>query len=254
MLFGKRMTPIIRASVFRNCSHAALSSTLLFPCASVCEGASAFIWISAFYQLMIPYLVYLAMYVLCKVCMTRCTIDKMLNELYACVVAKCCLIICMYILFVFCNCSHAALSSTLLFPCASVCGSWCVYMNFTIWSIDDSLFGISCDVYSLKNLCDSLYNDKMLFKLYVYMFFFSSVTVPMLFFLLILLFPCEWLWKRSYMSFSFPMAVLGGAFGLVFGSCIFNGCARDPLCMNFIISPFDQPMSPYLIYHAMLNL
>ena len=75
--------------------------------------------------------------------------------------------------FVFCNYSHGALSSTMLFPSASVCVSaHALYMNFTIGSIDVSLFGTSCDVYSLKSLYDSLYNDKMLLKLYVYMFFF----------------------------------------------------------------------------------
>ena len=56
------------------------------------------------------------------------------------------------------------------------------------------------------------------------------------------------------MSSSVPIAVLGGAYGLVLGFCIFNGCARDPLCMNFTISPFDQRMIPYLTYHAILIL
>ena len=60
----------------------------------------------------------------------RCIIDKMLIELYECVVAKICLIICMTVFFVFCNCSHAALSSTLLFLCASVCGSSCILYEF----------------------------------------------------------------------------------------------------------------------------
>ena len=79
--------------------------------------------------------------------MTRCTIDKVLNELYVYVVAKCCLIICMHVFFVvLCNSPHAALSSIFLFLCASVCGTArAFYMNFTIGSIDDSLFGISCD-------------------------------------------------------------------------------------------------------------
>ena len=56
------------------------------------------------------------------------------------------------------------------------------------------------------------------------------------------------------MSFSFPIyiAVLGGVFRLVLGFCIFNCCARDPLCMNFKISPFDRRMINYFIYHACL--
>ena len=54
------------------------------------------------------------------------------------------------------------------------------------------------------------------------------------------------------MSSSFPIAVLGGVFRLVLGFCIFNGCARDLLSMNFIISPFDQRMILYFIYHACL--
>ena len=86
---------------------------------------------------------------------------------------------------VFCNCSHAAISSTLL--CARMfVGPRAFYMNFTIRSIDDSLFGISCDVYSLKSLYDSLYNDKILFKLYVYVFCFvfcncSHAVLPSVF-------------------------------------------------------------------------
>ena len=67
-----------------------------------------------------------------------------------------------------------------------------------------------------------------------------------------MLFPCEWLGERSFMSFSFPIAVLGGVFRLVLGFCIFNGCARDPLCMNFKILPFDHRMINYFIYHACL--
>ena len=56
----------------------------------------------------------------------------------------------------------------------------------------------------------------------------------------------------SGMSSSFHIAVLGGVFRLVLGFCIFNGCARDHLCMNFTILPFDQRMIPYFIYHACL--
>ena len=53
--------------------------------------------------------------------------------------------------------------------------------------------GISYDVYSLKSLYDSLYNDKMLSS-YMYMCsFLLFVTVPMLFFLF-LLFPCASGW------------------------------------------------------------
>ena len=44
-----------------------------------------FIWISPFDQLMIPYLVYLAMYILWKVCMTCCTMTKCcLSYVYIC--------------------------------------------------------------------------------------------------------------------------------------------------------------------------
>ena len=91
--------------------------------------------------------------------------------------------------------------------------------------------------------------------LYVYMFFFvicncfhavlpSIFAVPMR----------EWLGEHSCMSSSFPIAVLDGAFRLMLVFRIFNGCARDPLCMNFTISPFDQRMIHYLIYFAMLIL
>ena len=57
-------------------------------------------------------------------------------------------------------------------------------------------------------------------------------------------FPCS----RS----SSPIVVLGGAFKLVHVFYSFKGSARNTLCMNFTISPFDNWWIPYLIYHAML--
>ena len=104
------------------------------------------------------------------------------NYLYAC------------FFVVFCNCLHAALSSTLLFLCACVCGTACAffYMNFTIGSIDESLFGISCYVYSLESLymTHCTMTKCCLSYMYICSFLFS-VTVPMLLFLLFLLFPCR---------------------------------------------------------------
>ena len=126
--------------------------------------------------------------------------------------------------FVFCNCSYAALSSTMLFPCAGVCGSAHVfYMNFTIWSVDVSLFCISCDVYSLKSLCDLLYNNKMLLKLYVYMFFFVFCN-------------CSHAVLPSIFEFLISYCRTVGCFHARAWVLHFQGCARDPLCMNFTIS------------------
>ena len=84
--------------------------------------------------------------------------------------------------------------------------------------------GISYDVYSLKSLYDSLYNDKMLSSYMYICSFLLSVTIPMLFFLLFLLFPCAsaWLGEHSCMSSSFPAPVLGGALRLVLGFLIFQ--------------------------------
>ena len=57
------------------CSHARVFVWALMP----------FIWISPFDQLMFPYLVYLAMYILWKICMTRCTMTKCcLSYMYTC--------------------------------------------------------------------------------------------------------------------------------------------------------------------------
>ena len=52
----------------------------------------------------------------------------------------------------------------------------------------------------------------------------------------------------------FLVVVLGGAFRLVLWFGIFSGYACDYLWMNFTISPFNQRVIPYLIYHAMLIL
>ena len=115
--------------------------------------------------------------------------------------------------------------------------------------------GISYDVYSLKSLYDSLYNDKMLSSYMYVCSFLLSVTVPMLFFLLFLLFPCASVWvstRARVPRFQRPRWVMLS--GSCLGSAFFNVCARDLLCMNFIISPFDQQMSPHFIYLAMLML
>ena len=57
--------------------------------------------------------------------------------------------------------------------------------------------GISYDVYSLKSLDDSLYNEKMLSSNMYICSFLLSVTAPMLFFFLFLLFPCASGWVSS---------------------------------------------------------
>ena len=92
------------------------------------------------------------------------------------------------------------------------------YMNFTICSIDVYLNSISCDVYSLKSVYDSLFNDKTLFKLNVYSFIFVFCNCSHA--ILSSLFCCSHargLGDRSCMS-SFPVAELGGASGSCLGS------------------------------------
>ena len=72
---------------------------------------------------------------------------------------------------------------------------------------NDSLFGISCDLYSLKSLYMTCYTMTKCCLSYMYIYY-----------------------------------------------LLFSVTIRDPLCINFIISPFDQRMRPYLIYLAMLIL
>ena len=88
---------------------------------------------------------------------------------------------------------------TLLFLCASVCGrARAFYMNFTIRSIDDSLFGTSCDVYSLKSVYMARCTTTKCCLSYLYICsFLFFVTVPMLFFLIFLLFPCASGWGSA---------------------------------------------------------
>ena len=74
--------------------------------------------------------------------------------------------------------------------------------------------GLSCDVYSLNSMYDSLYNDKMLssymyinYVLFIVFCNCSHAVLPSIFAVPMR----EWLGEHSFTSSSFPIAVLGGA-------------------------------------------
>ena len=129
--------------------------------------------------------------------------------------------------------------------------NWWFYVWLFMRCVFSGNSGISCDVYSLKSLYE-LYNDKVL-PSYICSFL-LSVTVPMLFFLLFLLFPCErgWVSTLACMSSSFPSPMLDGSLRLMLGFRIFQR-----LCSWSFMYEFHHLINgwvPIWYIHAMLIL